>query len=530
MSRHVAAQGSTTSALASVLGRGRRLFPTFVWMAALTMAALVLLGTLVLPQLRIPDEKHHADMVLMVQQGAWLEDGWPGIGDRLLDPEIIAASLSLGPRELALRENRAAQHPPLFYVSSALASWLVTLSVDDPDLTMRLWSFRLISVLASAALPLIYYLIASELTTNQPVRLASAVTPLAIPGITLRNGPMINTDALLILLTSLSVLFAIRIAKGDLTVRTGIALGLSTGLAILTKAHGLLVIPVIVIAYLIRAFRDRRVTPEWWRSVALSGGITLVVGGWWWIRNVLRSGAIQPVRHLEPVTEPLVFDWLAFDWAGWFGEAARRLQSSFWGGGFALPGTRYMMFYWVLTVLVIVGSAIGWAISRDRAASSVSGLFALLLIPAVLLTSALLSAERGRVVGVQGRYFFPGLAGIAPLVVLGIGSVMRRASRWLPALVVAASAAMTLLAIGYMFQRYWSESGSGLDYQWSNVVASSPFGAVVSSGLLVVTVAAFVILFAAAVSIGLKGGVKSRTSGLEPSVSPVAIIESEQSA
>ena len=291
---------------------------------------------------------------------------------------------------------------------------------------MRLWSFRLISVLASAALPLIYYLIASELTTNQPVRLASAVTPLAIPGITLRNGPMINTDALLILLTSLSVLFAIRIAKGDLTVRTGIALGLSTGLAILTKAHGLLVIPVIVIAYLIRAFHDRRVTPEWWRSVALSGGITLVVGGWWWIRNVLRSGAIQPVRHLEPVTEPLVFDWLAFDWAGWFGEAARRLQSSFWGGGFALPGTRYMMFYWVLTVLVIVGSAIGWAISRDRATSSVSGLFALLLIPAVLLTSALLSAERGRVVGVQGRYFFPGLAGIAPLVVLGIGSVMRR--------------------------------------------------------------------------------------------------------
>ena len=65
--------------------------PPFIWLTTFTLLALALLGTLVLPQLRIPDEKHHADMVLMVQEGEWLEEGWPGLGERLVDPSIIAS-------------------------------------------------------------------------------------------------------------------------------------------------------------------------------------------------------------------------------------------------------------------------------------------------------------------------------------------------------------------------------------------------------------------------------------------------------
>lgn len=494
-----------------------RSIPFFVWLAAFTMFALVLLGTLILPQLLIPDEKHHADMVLMTQEGTWIEAGWPGPGERRLDPAIVAASLSLGPRERALRENRAAQHPPLFYLMSAATSSLVTLTADEPDLVLDLWSYRLVSVLAAAALPITFYLVSAELTTNRWIRLASTVVPLAIPGITLRVGPMINTDALLILLTSLSVLFAVRVAKGDLTWRTGVGLGITTGLAALTKGHALVVIPVIAAAYLVRIFRDRRISREWLRSVALSGGISLVLGGWWWIRNLVAYGAIQPLGQIQPRTEPVL------DWTEWLAGATERVVDGFWGGGFALRGSTYMTFFWILTILLVVGCVVGWVRSEDRTASSISGLFVLLLIPAVFMTSALFYAERGEIRGIQGRYFYPGLAGIAPLVVLAVAGLGRRATRWLPTLLVSGSLAMTVLAIRYMFDRYWSSFGPDWGDRWSGVVATSPFPGVIPIGILVLTIGALLALLVSAVFLGVRGDTRS-------SLTSTPRIESEWSA
>lgn len=475
-----------------VLGR----IPHFVWLTTFTMFVLLLLGTLILPQLIIPDEKHHADMVLMAEEGEWITEGWPGPGERRLDSDIVDASLSLGPREKALRENRAAQHPPLFYVATALTSSLVTLPDDNPDLTLDLWAYRLISVFAVAALPVTFFLIASELTANRWISMATAVVPLTIPGITLRVGPMINTDALLIFLTSISVLLAIRVAKGDLTKRTGIGIGLATGLAALTKGHALLVIPVIAVAYLIALYRDRLSAREWLQSLALSGGISLLVGGWWWIRNLVLYGALQPLREMEAANPPVL------DWSEWLFESTRRLVVTFWGGGFALGGNSYTALFWILTTILVLGCVVGWVRSKDRVISSVSVLLGLLLIPAVYVTAALFYEESGNIRAVQGRYFFPGLAGVAPLVVLSVAGIADRAIRWLPAIFVTASGAMTLLSIRYMFNRYWTEPGSGWGDRLSEVVTSSPFPNAFFFGLVILNVVAFLTLLASAVFVG----------------------------
>jgi 4-amino-4-deoxy-L-arabinose transferase-like glycosyltransferase len=495
-------------------GRRRRSIPSFVWLTTVAMSALIFLGTLILPQLIIPDEKHHADLVLMAREGTWIETGWPAIGDRLLDPSIVEASLSLGPRERALRENRAAQHPPLFYVAAALTSSVATLTVDDPSLAVELWSFRLVSVLAAALLPITFYLIASELTSNRSIALTTAVVPLGVPGITLRDGAMINTDALLILLTSLSVLYAVRVAKGDLSKKTGFLLGVATGFATLTKAHALLMIPVILVAYSIHVVRQRRVTRQWLRSVALFLGASLVTGGWWWIRNVLVHGAVQPVRHLEPVTEPIVFDWFSFDWISWLSEATRRIILSSWGGQYALGGRHYTPLFWILTVLLVVGCVIGWIRSKDRVASFVSALFALILVPAVLLTSAFLSDERGTVVGIQGRYLFPGLAGIAPLVVIAAAGIGRRANRWLPAVFATGSVVMSVLAVRYMLNRYWHSFGPRWDDKWSGVVATSPLPTATENGILLAASVALLVLVGAAMSVALRHDPRSADAGV----------------
>jgi 4-amino-4-deoxy-L-arabinose transferase-like glycosyltransferase len=481
---------------ADLAGRSSRL-PPFVWLTTATMLALLILGTVILPQLIIPDEKHHADMVLMVQEGDWIEEGWPGIGDRLVDQEIIDASLSLGPREAALRENRAAQHPPLSYVGAALISGVATLAVDNPDLVLQLWSYRILSVLVAAALPITYYLIAAELTTNRWVRLASAVVPLAIPGITLRSGAMINTDALLIFLTSVAVLFAIRVAKGDATLRTSVYLGLSTGLATLTKGHALMVIPVVLVAYGISVVRDRRITRQWLISAATSGGVALITGGWWWLRNLSLYGSVQPLR--QPVTDPPDVVWI-----DWLTEAVYRMVATFWGAHHALGGKAWMWLFWTLTILFVVGWIVGWVKSKDRTASTVSSLYALLLGPAILLTSALLTMQRGRVAGAQGRYLFPVLAGTAPLAVIALAAATRRMSRWLPALLVSGALAMTVLAIQYMFNTYWNPLGWGWHERWSAVVSASPFPNAVVVGMSALAVAAFLSLAVMAVVIGLR--------------------------
>ena len=218
---------------------------------------------------------------------------------------------------------------PLFYLMAAATSSLATIAIEEPDLALRLWTYRLISVVVTALLPITYYLIASELTSNKGVRLASAVLPLCIPGITLHDGSMVNTDALLMFLTSVSILMGLRIAKGDLSLRNAVALGVFTGLAALTKGHALFLIPVLVVAYLIPLSRHKQLTRQWMRSALVTSGITLVVGGWWWIRNLLVYGMIQPVRTPPdlPVGAPTldVLDWLT--------EASQRLVGNFWGGG-----------------------------------------------------------------------------------------------------------------------------------------------------------------------------------------------------
>lgn len=473
--------------------------PRLVWLSSVTVLALSLLGTLLLPLLIVPDEKHHADMVLMAQEWEWTETGWPGLGERILDPAIVGASLSLGPREAALRHNRAAQHPPLFYLTAALTSSIVTMPVEEVDLTLRLWSFRLVSVVACALLPLTFYKVASELTPSLPIRIAAALVPLTIPGITLRDGAMVNNDSLLLLLTSLATLYAIRVDRGDLSTKTSVGLGVTLGLAALTKGNALVFVPVAVIAYGLMVVHGKGVPPGWVRSVTTSGLTSILIGGWWWIRNIVLYDSLQPIRDLD-LPAPT-----ALDWREWIGSATERIVASFWGGQYALGGRPYLPLFWTLSALLVVTVAIGWWKARDRSAATVAGLYALFLVPAVLVVSALLYAERGRVSAVHGRYLFPGVSGVAPLMVLGMAGILRAAKGWLPALMALGSAAMTGLAFQYMLSRYWAADGKGWTGRWLGVLEAAPLPHWMTIGALVLAMASFAALVFGAFQGGMRG-------------------------
>ena len=492
----------------------------FLTLVTVAMLATTLLGTLVLPLLRIPDEPHHADMVLVAREGDWLASGWPRLGQRGLDPGIGNAL------SLVLKNGRASddvvnrsERPNwmilvlelrttvptvqrsirLFSISRRRFSPALTDVVFGiPDFVQELWSFRLASVLAMATLPVLYYLIAHELTPTVWIQLAASVIPLTIPGFTLRDGAMVNNDALLMVWTSVSIWMSIRVVKGDLRIRTAIVAGGAAGLAMLTKGFGMITIPVIAMAYIIQAVQARGVSLQWTAAVAMASITAIVFGGWWWLRNLLTQGQIVTFRQVErsPNFVP--------DWYSWVKRGLDQLVGSFWGGSFALPAHTYFWLFAILTVGCFTAVSAAVFKSSPRTTMVVSLAFGLILLVAVPIASAHLYLDRGMVKGVQGRYFYSGFAGVAPVALIGASVLGEKVVRWLLPSVAISAIVMNGLALEFMGGQYWRLFGRGLSAQWSGVTQWSALPVWLSDALLVTASGSAVMVLIVSVLLSLR--------------------------
>ena len=137
--------------------------------------------------------------------------------------------------------------------------------------------------------------------------LAAAAGVLAVPQLT-HIGAAVSNDPLMILLGSLTLAGAARLATGDRRRRVLVATGVLAGL---THVHQgvrragrprrgprLLAAARAARADSVRRPRTRSAGP------ALVAGLALVFGGWWWIRNVVVYGTPQPgVRLRERVPD-----------------------------------------------------------------------------------------------------------------------------------------------------------------------------------------------------------------------------------
>jgi hypothetical protein len=123
----------------------------------------------------------------------------------------------------------------------------------------------------------------------------AALIPLTVPNL-IRDGSSVNNDSLLICTTSLLIYLLSRVLTGDLSRRTSAWIAVVLAAALFTKGLALVLPPVVLGAYLIglRTTSDRtasnlrRVGPP--LLIAASGA---VVGGLWWLRNVIDYGTIQ---------------------------------------------------------------------------------------------------------------------------------------------------------------------------------------------------------------------------------------------
>lgn len=194
-------------------------------------------------------------------------------------------------------------HPPLFYYLSAGLARLLGVG----DSLGAIVPARLASSAIGLVMVFLCFALVRRAAPDDPRRawLAGGLV-LFLPAHVYMSA-MLNEEVLAATLTSIA-LFGVcsevmRWEPPRRAVWRDVGIGLAAGAALLTKLSGLLVIGTAVAAYAWVGVRERRLGPAL-RRAAVVAGVALVVGGWYYARNLALYGYLYP-RNLS--THSLMF-------------------------------------------------------------------------------------------------------------------------------------------------------------------------------------------------------------------------------
>jgi 4-amino-4-deoxy-L-arabinose transferase-like glycosyltransferase len=339
--------------------------------------------------------------------------------------------------------------PPLYYAFSALVtSWIDTSDLDqlrwrnphadigiptsDRNINMiihtqrealptggaalAVYLVRWLSVLMGGVTVVATYLIALEVAPkNRPLALGASAF-VALNPMFLFISASVNNDNLANMLSALALWQTIRLIKGHTDVKHLTMLGLTIGLAALSKASSLGMFGLVGLALLIVAYQ-RRSLAFLLRSGIVIYGLAGLVAGWWFYRNWRLYGdplglntfvAIVGPRHPRPTLVQLWGERVGF-------------TMSFWGffGGLNVPMSPWL--YRLLDIAAGIGLA-GFLLAIVRRWPKLQTTFRwawLLLVtwPVVVLIS--LVRWTLMTIATQGRLMFAALPAIAIVIVTG---------------------------------------------------------------------------------------------------------------
>lgn len=492
--------------------------PTLVWGAEGLFVLLLLLSAQLFPSYRGPDETHHVDLVHALADG----ERYPppdvrNIGRGVLvtknivdffdksrnleaqdaPPRHERPSISeAGGSEPSEQYNQASQHPPLYYALAGawLRGWRAVGLADGFDQTVGV--LRLLSVLFVAPLPLLAWATARRLGAPPDATVAAAFVPVALPQL-VHIGSVVNNDGLLIGLFALLTYLVARLLRGDRSRATSMAIGLVAAAALLTKALALVLLPWLVFVYAVVWWRSRRE----WRVIlarAVVAGLMTGVGFAWWVRNQvvfgeMRTGGLR-LGPARPDFEP--------DPVGWLQLFGSRMSFRFWGH-FGWSDVRFPVSV-VATAVVVTVVLVVLALLVRRPPLRRSDLL-VVLAPLALLAFLVGSGayERylstGLTPGIQGRYLFGGLVGLAVTVGVGATVLLGRRAAWAPVLVVVGGLGLQWFAAVQNLQFYWGAPDGGVSQQLEALGAWSPWVDPLPVAVLAVTVAGALAVVALAV-------------------------------
>lgn len=467
-----------------------RAVPLVVWLITLLHVTVMLAQTAVFPNVRSPDELKHVDLIVQVEQGpAW---PWPDPGtvfvasgvdaghflvpDRLwsgrqfLADRVDGAGAADAPAPPPPRgerpsfaddggldpwmheradgvvepvANQLVQHPPLYYLLGAGALHLVPDWTTAPMDQVWLW-LRWLNALLAAPVPLLLWATARRLRLPEPLPVAAALVPVAVPEME-HLFSAVNNDNLLVLLGTVLTYLLARVLTGDLSRRTGLVIGLVTAAALLTKGFALMLPAWVALAYGVAVYRappGRR-----GRAVGALGiaALAALPGIAWWVRNLVLYGAIQPHGYRTEVPDLTpVYGW-SDGGDRWLGRMLERFVTTFFMQDHASAQAHDASWWTARVALVLVVAGVVTALVRRTLPRST----AVVLLAAVPMLAAIVArgswqqfaAFQDIGAAQQGRYLYTGFAGAALVALAGAAALRPAWRRWVPA-------GMLVLALG----------------------------------------------------------------------------------
>ncbi|MGN6693890.1 MAG: DUF2142 domain-containing protein [Aquihabitans sp.] len=417
--------------------------------------------------------------------------------------------------------NQMPQHPPLYYQSMAMVLRVERAIAGGPMSTDReLALLRLVNAALLAPLPLLAWWTARRFRASELVGVTAAVAVFAVPMLT-HIGSTLNNDNLLTLLAAIGAALLAGVLRGDRSLRTAVGVGVVAGLALLTKAFGMVLIPAIVVAYLLGsrertatdpdpdpnfvaegdasgapAYEVRRGWGERVRSVlvplAAAGGSVVVLAGWWYVGVRARTGKFAPTVESARITSALAPPGFSPSLPDFAGEYVRNVNDRFWGS-FGWYTIRFPSWLATICTLVVVAAVVTALVPRRDESGSGRLQRLALLVPVVLLGGLVfarawnLYSTSSKFQFLQGRYLFAGIIGLLVLVAMG---AVRAAGRWAPAVVAGFAVLLQAEALRRCLQGWWGGPGLGPRGQVRALVAWSAWPGELLAVLLVVAAAA----------------------------------------
>lgn len=195
--------------------------------------------------------------------------------------------------------------PPLYYTLMAVPFALLKALGAANDTIWRV--LRLLQIPIGLVWIWSVFALAREYFGNDRPALATAAFVALIPMSSFMAG-VINNEMLISLLFTAAMLPILRFFKaGKIATRPAVSLGILMGLAILTKAQGLVLIAMLLLVALAICRRmEYKGCVCVLRSAGISLGVMLVVGGWWYARNWLLHGTLMPQSLDVPIMASFV--------------------------------------------------------------------------------------------------------------------------------------------------------------------------------------------------------------------------------
>ncbi len=350
-----------------------------------------------------------------------------------------------------------ARQPPLYYILCALATaWVDTSDFQEPPenpfftwmgnqgglnlfihsaeteafpyrgTILALHTARLVSVLLSTIAVWMTYLTGRIIFPDRKEIALGATAINAFSPTFLFLGSIVNNDILVTLSFSVFLFFLIKVALSRPKHRELLGLGLSLGLALLSKNHAFALVPVALAGLLVAAVRERASPLLFLRWALIVFLVAALVPGWWYLRNFRLYGTPLPGYVAEDISMSDVLPTLSPRRTLFTKGALTFIVSytfkSFWayfGWGNVSAGN---WIYWLLGVITLAGSIGLFLLLSRKASPSVKLSLAILILNLIAMMAfmAYRTLSYIRLDVFHGRYMVPTISAVSLLLTVGI--------------------------------------------------------------------------------------------------------------